>query len=106
MAVVVKIANQRHGYAHAVKLLADVGHGLRGFGGVYRDAHKLRASYGQLLDLNGCAYGVSRVGIGHGLHAHGRITAYGDYAVAVPDGGLQGLVFTGCSQWHWCLQGG
>ena len=41
VAVVVKVAHQGHGDAHAVKLLTDVGHGLCGLGGVDGDAYQL-----------------------------------------------------------------
>ena len=51
VAVVVEIAHQRHVDAHAVELLADVGHLLGRLGRVDRDAHQLGASLGQLDDL-------------------------------------------------------
>ena len=41
VAVVVKVANQRHMNVHAVQLFADVRNGLRSFRRVDRDAHQL-----------------------------------------------------------------
>ncbi len=76
VAVVVKVADQRHVNAHAVELLADVGHGLGGFVVVHRDAHQLGARQRQLFDLNGGADGIGGVGVGHGLHAHRRAAAH------------------------------
>ena len=84
MAVVMKVADERHRNAHAVELLADGRHSRCSLGRVHRDAHQFRARHRKLLDLNGCADRVGRIGIGHGLHAHRRVTAHGHHMIA-PD---------------------
>ena len=84
VAVVVEVADQRHVDAHAVELLADVGHLRRGLGRVDGDAHHLGAGDRQFLDLDRGADGVHRVGVGHRLDAHRRVAADGDDARA-PD---------------------
>ena len=84
VAVVVKVADQRHVNAHAVELLPDVRHGLGGFVVVDGDAHQLRARQRQLFDLNGGADGVGGVGVGHRLHAHRRAAAH-RHALVAPD---------------------
>jgi hypothetical protein len=88
VAVVVEVADQRHVDAHAVELLADVGHLGRGLGRVDRDAHHLGARDGQFLDLDRGADGIDRVGVGHRLHAHGCVAAHRDGARAPDHAGL------------------
>ena len=78
--VVVEVADQRHVDAHAVELLADVGHGRRSVGRVDGDAHHLRAGKRQFLDLDRGADGVHRVGVCHRLHPHRRSATDGDHA--------------------------
>ena len=82
VAVVMKIADQRHVDAHAVELVAHMRHGFGGFGRVDRDTDHLGAGQGQFLDLNGGADDIHRIGVGHGLNAHRRVAAHGDHARA------------------------
>ena len=82
VAVVVKVANQRHMDAHAVELLADVGHRLRRFVVVDGDAHQLGAGLRQFLDWDRGGHRVGGVGVGHGLHAHRGVAANSDGVVA------------------------
>ena len=89
VAVVMKVANQRHGNAHAVKLLTDVGHGLCRFRRIDGDAYQLGARQRQFLDLNGRANGICHVGIGHGLHTHRAAATDSDAVRAMPNQGLQ-----------------
>ena len=91
VAVEMEIAHQRHRHAHAVQLLADIGYGLRRLGRVDRDTHHLRARERQFLHLDGCANGIDRVGVGHGLDAHRRAAANGDDVAAPGHPGLQTL---------------
>ena len=49
-----------------------------GLGVVDGDAHQLGAGLGELLDLDGGADDVDRVGVGHRLHAHRRVATDGD----------------------------
>ena len=77
-----KVADQRHVDAHAVELLADMGHRLRRFGRVDRDAHQLRARQRQFLDLDRRLDRVDRVGVCHRLHTHRGVAADGDHAAA------------------------
>ena len=75
MAVVMKIADQRHTHAHHVEALANLRHGRRGLGGVDSQAHEFRANAREFGHLFGCADDIGGIGIGHGLHHHrGGIT--------------------------------
>ena len=98
VAVVMKVTDQRHIHAHFVQLLANIGHGLRGFGRVDGDAHDLRTRIRQLAHLYRRAYRVFGVGIGHALHAHGRAAAYGDHALAPHHPRLQVVALGGLAQ--------
>ena len=98
VAVVVEIADQRHMHAHAVQLLADVRHGLRGLVVVDRDAHQLRTRQRQLLDLDRGTDGVRGVGVGHGLHAHRRTATHSDPVVAPGDDARTAQAHPGCAQ--------
>ena len=80
VAVVMKVADQRHVNAHAVELFAHIRHSGSGFRRIDRDANHFRARNGQFLDLNGGAQGIDRIGVGHGLNAYRRITTDGDNA--------------------------
>ncbi len=67
VAVVVKIADQRHVAALGVEPLADRRHGPGRRWGVDGDAHDLRAGPGQLERLPGGGDGIGRVRVGHRL---------------------------------------
>jgi len=82
VAVVVEVADQRHVDAHAVELLADVGHRGGGLWRVDRDADHLGAGDREFLDLDRGADRVDRVGVRHRLDAHGRTAADRDDARA------------------------
>ena len=90
VSVEVKVTDERHIDTHAIKLITNVGNGLRRLGGIHGQAHHFRASQCQFLDLNGSFHCHRRVGIGHGLHAHRRPTTEGDHALAPNDACLQG----------------
>ena len=76
VAVVMEITDQRNVDAHAVKLVANMRHRLSRFRRIDGDTHHLRPSQGQLLDLDRGPDGVRRIGIGHGLHTHRRVTTH------------------------------
>ena len=67
MAVVVKVANQRHMAAGRLQPLADRRHRGGGLGRIDGDADDLRARVGERLDLLGGGARVRGIGIGHRL---------------------------------------
>ncbi len=78
VAVVVEVADERSlnpGIEHAP---LDGGYGLGGLRHVHRDADHLRARLRQLDTLRRRREDVRRVRVGHGLHHHGRASAYRD----------------------------
>ena len=98
VAVVVEVADQRHGRAHLRQPVADVRHGLGGLVAVDRDAHDLGAGAGKLGRLARGRLDVGRVGVGHRLHDDRRIAADDDAADIDGDGGAARLqmVAHGC----------
>ena len=75
MAVIVKIANQRHAAVHGVEALADMRHRRRRRRRVHGNAHQFRTGLGQRPHLHRRAFGVLGIGIGHALHEDRRATA-------------------------------
>ena len=73
VAVVVKIADQRHVAAHVIQHLADARHLRGGLGSVHGDAHQFGTGLGQFIHLTRSALRIGGVGVGHGLHHDGRI---------------------------------
>ena len=65
VAVVMKVADQRHVDAHAIELVAHMRDGLGSLGCVNGDADQFGAGKGKLFDLNGGADDIDRVGVGH-----------------------------------------
>ena len=82
MAVVVEVADQRHGVAQQVQPLADRRDGAGGLVVVDRDPDDLGAGACQLDHLGGGGGDVGRVGVGHRLDDHRRTAADGDVAHA------------------------
>ncbi len=80
VAVVMEITHQRHGHAHLVQPIADMGHGLGRFIAVHGDADKLGAGPCKVCRLAGGAFNIGRIRIGHGLHDNGRAAAHLDVA--------------------------
>ena len=78
VAVVVEVADQRHGHAHLRQSVADVRHGLGRLVAVHGNAHDLRAGAGQRRALAGCRVRVGRIRVGHRLHDDRRVAANGD----------------------------
>ena len=72
VAVVVKVADERHGHAERVELGADDRHRLGGGVVVDRDPHQLGAGVRQLRDLDRGRIGIGGVGVRHRLH-HDRV---------------------------------
>jgi hypothetical protein len=86
VAVVVEVADQRHGEALVGEALADLGHGGRGFLRVHRDANEFAAGLEELGDLRCGARCVGGVGVGHRLYDDGSLASDGDGADADRDG--------------------
>ena len=80
VAVVVEIADERHGEAAGAKAVADVRHGRRRLVAIDGDAHDLRAGAGERRDLRDGAGDIGGVGVGHRLHHHRRAAADHDVA--------------------------
>ena len=80
VAVVMEVADQRHGRAHRRQPVADMRHGLGGLVAVDRDAHDLRARAGKLGRLPRGRLHVGRVSVGHRLHDDRRLAADRDAA--------------------------
>ena len=87
--VVVKITDQRHRNAHAIKLLAYRWHGTRCLVVVHRNPNQLGAGLRQFLDLNRRRNGVGGVGVGHGLHPHRRVATHRHDVLTPPHHALQ-----------------
>ena len=105
MAVIVKIAHQRHVDVHLVELLADVRHGGRRFRTVHRQAHQFRTGTRQFLDLDRRADGVGRIRVRHRLHHHGGVAAHPDLALAVRDQHLAAVAAAGRTGADRCFRG-
>src|SRR5471032_703930 len=99
-----EVADQRHVDVHLVELLADIRHGGRRLRTVDGQAHQLRTGARQLLDLDGGADGVGRVGVGHRLHHDRRVAADPDLAVAVRDQHAAAVTPLRWSRWYGCLR--
>ena len=67
VAVVVKIADQRHVAVHPVEMLADFRHGGGGFRRIDGDAHQFRPGARQFGGLQGGGQVVGSIGVGHRL---------------------------------------
>ena len=80
MAVVVEVADERHGDAHPGEPLADMRYGLGRLVAIDRDAHDLGAGTGEGCDLRCGRVDIGGVGVGHRLHDDGRAAADGDAA--------------------------
>src|SRR3546814_10329511 len=85
MAVVVKVTNQRHRDIHAIELLAYGGHLAGRLRRIDRNPDQLGTRLGQLFHLYGGGNGIGGIGVGHGLHHHGRICAHLNYKAAPLD---------------------
>lgn len=68
VAVVMKIADQRHIDTHALQLIADSRHRSRSILVIYSDTHEFRTGTDQLGDLDRSGDMIRRIGIGHRLH--------------------------------------
>jgi hypothetical protein len=68
VAVEMKIADQRHGAASGIELVADRGNGRSGFRRIHRDAHEFGTCSREGADLRDGGRDVGRVGIRHRLH--------------------------------------
>ena len=75
VAVVVKVADQRHAAARRVQAPADFRHLRGGLRRVDGDAHQLRAGARERFDLARGGGRVLGVGVGHRLHHHRRAAA-------------------------------
>ena len=73
MSVVVKISNQGNIDSHSVQLFANMGNRRCGLRSIDSQPDQFGASQRQFLDLDGCAYDIDRVGVGHRLDPHRRI---------------------------------
>ena len=80
MAVVVKIADDGNVAARIEQTLLDFREGCGGFGHVDGDADEFGAGLREFEALLRGRGDVGRVGVGHGLHDHGRAAAHLDLA--------------------------
>ena len=75
VAVVVEVADERHGETAGAEAVADMRHGGGRLVAIDGDAHDLRAGAGKRRDLRDGAGDIGGVGVGHRLHDHRRAAA-------------------------------
>ena len=98
VAVVVKVADQRHIAVHLVELVTYLRHCRRRFHRIDSDPHQLGSSTRQFGTLDGGGQVISRIGIGHRLDDHRRTATEAD----VGNRGTAGRTLADCA--HGLLQ--